>query len=271
MNLRSLIEVSFTGLYYFLTDKHFRKFLYLLFFYGNKKKRYVEKQLAVNGLKLRVPDALSFVWQYYEIYYKRFYSFKSKNISPRIIDCGANIGLSCLYYLIEHPNAKVTAFEASPYITDFLKSNLASNDAKDKVEVIQKAVWVHNEGINLTEDNSDNSAISDTGTLKVESIRLNDYLEKEAQVDFLKMDIEGAEIAVIKDIVPNLHKIDKCFIEYHSYLNGDQELSVILSILEQHNFRYYIENARNQPSPFQGLKPMGAMDLQINVFAWKGN
>ena len=99
MNFRSLIEVSFTGLYYFLKDKNFRKFLYLLFFYGNKKKRYVEKQVKVNGLVLRIPDALSFVWQYYEIYYKQFYSFTTKTKSPRIIDCGANVGLSCLYYL----------------------------------------------------------------------------------------------------------------------------------------------------------------------------
>lgn len=229
----------------------------------------MKTKVKASGFKLEMPDALSFVWQYYEIFYKGFYNFKTQSPSPRIIDCGANIGLSCLYYLKEYPKANVTAFEASPYITNFLNKNMVTNGVKDYVEVIQKAVWVHNEGISLTEDNSDNSAISESGTLQVESISLNEYLDNEKEIDFLKMDIEGAEIEVIKHIVPNLHKVKRCFIEYHSYLGASQELSVILSMMEQQGFRYYIENARNQKSPFLGLKLMGAMDLQINIFAWK--
>ena len=136
------------------------------------------------------------------------------------------------------------------------------------IETVIAAVWTHNNGLKLNEDKSDNSAISETGGIDVPSISLKEYLEKENEVDFLKMDIEGAEIDVIKDIKDQLHKIDRFFIEYHSYISGKQELSVILHILEESGFRYHLENARNQSAPFEGVKRTSDMDLQINIFAW---
>lgn len=240
----------------------------LLFRFGNASKRYQEKKVNINGLKLRIPDGLSFAWQYYEIFYKEYYRFTSSTDTPRILDCGANVGLSCLYYLKQHPKAQITAFEASPYVGKFLNNNLKQNGGKH-VEVVMSAVWVHDKGIKLIEDKSDNSSISETEGIAVPSIRLKDYLAKEQKVDFLKMDIEGAEIDVIKDIQSQLHKIDRFFIEYHSFIDGKQELSSILRLLEEAGFRYHLENARNQTAPFEGVKRSGDMDLQINLFAWR--
>lgn len=270
MNIRSVIELSFKGLYYFFTNKNFRTFLYLLIRYGNKNKRFLEKNIRVNNLKLTIPDALSFVWQYYEIFYKEYYDFNSDKNSPRIIDCGANVGISCLYYLTKFPEASVTAFEANPEIAKHLRNNLKAN-AGNSVEVIEKAVWTEDGTLNFTEDSSDSGSISNSGSLIVKSIRLKDYLQKEVEVDFLKIDIEGAEVQVLNDIKDELVKVKNCFIEYHSYTDGSQDLAGILSILESNGFRYYMENARIQDNPFQGVKVSSGMDLQMNIFAWKAN
>jgi uncharacterized protein YfeS len=39
-----------------------------------------------------VPDALSFIWQFKEIFVEEYYRFEAKSESPVIYDCGANVG-----------------------------------------------------------------------------------------------------------------------------------------------------------------------------------
>ena len=85
MNIKIIIQVCFKGLYQFFTNKHFRRFLQLLFRFGNVNQRYQEKKVTVNSLTLTIPDGLSFAWQYYEIFYKQYYRFTTSKDAPRII------------------------------------------------------------------------------------------------------------------------------------------------------------------------------------------
>ena len=48
--------------------------------------------------------------------------------------------------------------------------------------------------------------------IEVESLRLRDLLIEYEQIDFLKMDIEGAEVDVIEDCTNLLSKNDRLFI-----------------------------------------------------------
>ena len=68
-----------------------------------------------------VPDIPSFIWQFKEIFVDEIYKFDSKDEEPVIYDCGANIGMSCLYFKILYPKARITAFEGDPIITDVLE------------------------------------------------------------------------------------------------------------------------------------------------------
>jgi hypothetical protein len=95
---------------------------------------------------------------------------------------------------------------------------------------------------------------------------LNQFLDRD--VDFLKIDIEGNELEVLKSCSESLKNVSKIFLEYHSFKDSSQELSELLKILENNHFRYFLNSATQRTKPF-AFKSNEAMDLQVNIYAWK--
>src|SRR5205085_2620863 len=135
--------------------------------------------------------------QWDDLFVKQALRFEFSGSVPRIIDCGANIGLSSLYFKRLYPAARITAYEADPEIHGILSENLRRNGAAD-VESVNAAVWTQNGMINFLCEGADSGTLSElAGALNgtdrsVPSIRLRDVLAGET-VDLLKIDIEGAE------------------------------------------------------------------------------
>ena len=137
---------------------------------------------------------------------------------------------------------------------------------------MKNAVWIKNEDLEFSEEGADGGsvyALSNTKKVKVQAVDLLEILNKEEKIDMLKMDIEGAENDLIPHIAPALHKIDKMFIEYHSFNNGQQRLDEILSLLRHHKFRYYIRHVNDRKTPFIDMATDKDMDMQLNIFAYK--
>jgi len=72
--------------------------------------------------------------------------------------------------------------------------------------------------------------------------RLSSWLTKD--VDLLKLDIEGVELKVLREIEPNIKSIRNIFCEYHEG-HGiiDNSLVEILSILERNGFQIKISQS----------------------------
>jgi hypothetical protein len=102
----------------------------------------------------------------------------------------------------------------------------------------------------------------------VPSTRLKTYL-REKKVDFLKIDIEGAEYEVISDCAEEIKNVDFMFIEYHSMIDKDQNLQEILRIIHDAGFRYHIKQAYTTKDPFIQRTPNFGMDLQLDIFCYK--
>jgi hypothetical protein len=69
-------------------------------------------------------------------------------------------------------------------------------------------------------------------------------------VDFLKMDIEGAEFSVLEELdqAGKLGLIKEMSIEYHHHIHDDSDtLSDLLSILERNNFGYLLRGSFGSP------------------------
>ncbi len=244
----------------------------LLFLYGDKP-RYKKHNIKYLGFNTIVPDTLSFIWQFKEIFGDENYKFKSDSLNPIIYDCGSNIGISCLYFSTNYPTSAIKAFEADPNIVKVLSENLNRNNVNN-VEVIGKAVWINNEGIEISIEGADGASIySKVNPVKVPSIRLKDMIEKETTIDMLKIDIEGAEYDVLLDCKDSLSNVKNIFIEYHSFENSNQKLSEILKILEINNFRYFINPVNERAMPFINKKNKSnpGMDLQLNIYAYKNS
>ena len=89
------------------------------------------------------------------------------------------------------------------------------------------------------------------------------------KIDFLKLDIEGAEYEVLQDCQKELRDVQNLFVEYHSPASSEQRLSRILEILSGAGFRYQIHEAFTSPHPFLDRRLAGQMDLQLNISAFR--
>ncbi|GAB4054488.1 FkbM family methyltransferase [Spirosoma litoris] len=247
-----------------------RRLLWLAFQYGDRSRNQAV-DVTFGPYRFRVPDALSFVWQYREIFVDEFYKFSTTSPNPVIFDCGTNIGTSVVYFRQNYPNARIVAFEADEQISATLQDNLRKNQITG-VEVITKAVWTNEEGIWFGSDQADSASIfSQTDRKLVPSVRLRDVLLRETHIDMLKMDIEGAETAVLTDCHDALAHVKNLFVEFHAYLDHPQTLAEVMNVLEKSGFRYYINTSQYRHAPLVNHRYKGndSMDLQLNIFAYR--
>ncbi len=216
-------------------------------------------------------DAASFYVTYQEIFIDRIYEYISKSENPIIIDCGANMGLSVLFFAKQNPNATIIAFEPEEPIYEILKKNI-NNYKLENVTVHKKAVWHKETTLEFFTDKGMGGSITNVYTNQVptviETIVLKDFLHQ--KIDFLKMDIEGAEYIVLKSCGSLLQNIQNIFVEYHSFINEEQHLDDLLLLLKQNGFRYHLKQSFSRTTPFTDrFLACENMDLAINIFAYK--
>lgn len=238
-------------------------------------QRFVEVEVDFIGKKIKVPDVASFRFLNLELFGLEIYKFITDKKNPVVIDCGANIGLSIIYFKQLYPSAKVIAFEPDVKIFEYLSFNINSFGFSN-VELIKKGLWSEETTLRFFSEGADGGRIAsqddDQKIIEIETIKLSDYLKNEAEIDFLKIDIEGAETEVLLECKEHLKNVQNIFIEYHSFADKEQTLSTILNILEQNGFRYYIEHIGvKSQQPFVKINHYVGFDNQLNIFAYKDN
>jgi FkbM family methyltransferase len=232
--------------------------------------RYTPQASDVLGSHFDMVDGASFCACYDEIFGRRIYAFEPETTSPFIIDGGANIGISVAYFKKTYPDSRIVAFEPDPDIFRILQSNVRSAGFEG-VELINKALWHAETELAFWNEGADAGRISrprdDTQPRKsrVPAVRLRPYLTE--RVDFLKLDIEGAEVEVLLDCADLLPQVRHLFVEYHSFAGEEQRLDLVLRLLKASAFRVYIQTAICPPQPFVATPEYQGMDLQLNIFA----
>lgn len=188
-----------------------------------------------------------------------------------ILDCGSNIGLSILYLKSVCPGATIEGFE--PDVANFalLQKNVQGNGLTNVI-LHQKAVWNANTTLMFENKGSLASKVdahASTGT-KVEAARLRDFINR--PVDFLKIDIEGAEYPVMLDIEDKLDLVKVMFLEYHGSFVQNNELLHMLEMVRKAGFNFYIREAGLvYKTPF--YRPDDGVtrtyDVQLNIFCFR--
>jgi FkbM family methyltransferase len=125
-----------------------------------------------------------------------------------VVDVGANIGYYTLIMSrLVGPRGKVVAFEPEPRNFALLKDNIELNGLKN-VELVQKAVTDRcaPEKLFLSSDNQGDHrlfhASSERTSCEVDAVSLDSCpLLKDAVVDFVKIDTQGAELRVLDGMV----------------------------------------------------------------------
>lgn len=243
------------------------------FYRIRKLKRYVPGEVSVNGMKITFPDAASFIAIYDEIFERFNYDFDTENQTPFIIDCGANIGISTLFFKRRYPEATILAFEPDKEVYNYLQKNIEQVQ-DSRIILLNKGVWKEDAELEFMSDGSDAGSVvilENSGNRrlnKITAVRLSPFMNRE--IDFLKIDIEGAELDVLKEIGDRLNLVKRIFIEYHSFAGKPQELEVLLKTLADHNFRYYLfAPTPVRKKPFVDIDPNATFDCLINICAIK--
>lgn len=127
---------------------------------------------------------------------------------PLIIDAGAHVGLATLFFKTRWPHSRIIAIEPHPENILHLEHNLWFNRLTD-VTVVNAALGSHPGETDLFFDASADQWFSAAGfiqgawdhsqtsaSIRVPTVMLDDLINE--PIDLLKMDIEGAELEVLR-------------------------------------------------------------------------
>jgi FkbM family methyltransferase len=195
-------------------------------------KRYGRKgaPLKMAGYTISYLHFGGLVFQFHELFAEAQYFVPLKASDPFIIDCGSNIGLSVMFLARLFPSARILAFEPDLQAYNCLTRNLQANKL-DQVTAERIAVAEQDGEVDFYSDpQHPGSALGSTvpGRMgvpgqRVPSRKLSGYINE--RVDLLKLDIEGAELAVLRELsqAQRLSSIQNCLIEYHHHIHPGQD------------------------------------------------
>lgn len=151
------------------------------------------------------------------------------------LDIGANIGNHSLYFSRRFRN--VVAFEPNPDTFILLQFNLSP---VENAEVRNCALGQACGSINMIDDtiNHGASKISEAGSIAVNMKSLDETFGRDAQICFIKLDVEGFEAEVLRG---GMHLIRQCqpivVLEQNlsDFQNGTTEA---IEILRRENYRF---------------------------------
>lgn len=98
-----------------------------------------QKKILIPNLKNKLYlNKISDIYSYYQIFLLLQCKIKTYNDPQIIIDCGANIGLSTIFFKNSYPNAKIFSIEPDQENFSRLKDNIKKYD---NIIPINKAIW----------------------------------------------------------------------------------------------------------------------------------
>jgi FkbM family methyltransferase len=166
-----------------------------------------------------------------------------------VLDIGANIGFHTLMFArLVGDKGKVYAFEPDPTNFALLEKNVRANGYQN-VELVRKALSDENGRIQLylSKNNKGMHRIYKSRycgeSIEVDVVRLDDYFERYGSaISFIKMDVEGAEMAVLKGMSTLLRKNRApMLIEFAPYALKEfgTESGALLNLIEGYGYKFY--------------------------------
>jgi FkbM family methyltransferase len=126
-------------------------------------------------------------------------------IGDVVIDGGANQGVfTTAFASYVGPSGRVIAIEPMPYAVERVKQNAALNDCGELVHVVERALSDQQETVTLDLSNGVGSAsitnnYGGAETVEVETTTIDQLVADQelSEVNFIKLDIEGAELKAL--------------------------------------------------------------------------
>lgn len=159
---------------------------------------------------------------FYDIWWRKIYALPNDHLKKAscIIDLGAHVGMTSLYFSLTAPAARIYAVEADPDNYALLRHNLAPEIDRRQVQAVHAAIYRDNSPVYLQRAAlSYNSQLSGLPTnWHVQGLTLDQLIDDHhiSSIDLLKVDIEGAEMFLLESTDKWLSITQQILIELHS-------------------------------------------------------
>ncbi|MCL2453269.1 MAG: FkbM family methyltransferase [Alphaproteobacteria bacterium] len=147
------------------------------------------------------------------------YGFSLARQPSIIIDAGANVGMSAVYFTLRYPMAKIVAIEPEPSNFAMLEKNA---QLFPQISPINAALWNREGLVHLKYSGGGLWGTQTTGCqaatgTPVPATTLQALMQKLGirYVDLLKVDVEGAECEIFKDATPWINRVGVICAELH--------------------------------------------------------
>jgi FkbM family methyltransferase len=169
-----------------------------------------------------------------------------------VLDIGAYSGVTSIVFAqLVGPSGHVYAFEADETNYACAKVNIEMAErvmGLKNITLMQKAIWSHNDGILFSHEGAmGSSAVAITGGGRgteriVPSTTLKNFFHENglSQVDFIKVDIEGGEIAMLESSMEFLGNIKARMIVEPHWVGGQMSTERCRSLMESAGYETYV-------------------------------
>jgi FkbM family methyltransferase len=159
-----------------------------------------------------------------------------------LVDIGANNGVYTEYFNNQTNNtSKIYSVELHPDTFNVLNNRFNKNS---NILLFNNAVCDKNEMIDFYagNDSCTNNIIGHDMSFKpnnkvgqIQGITIDELLKNENKIKLIKVDVEGAELSVLKGMVNTFHKLDYLLIECHLDEHWDDIKPILLNNFECEN------------------------------------
>lgn len=177
-----------------------------------------------------------------QIFIRRDYDIAIDSKPEFIIDGGAYIGLSAIYFANRFPEAKIIAVEPAGINYEMLKRNTSKYN---NITTFNAALWSERKSLAVKDEGLGEwgfliKEVDDSNLESIDGITIEDLLGTSGftSIDILKLDVEGSEVELLSENYENwLSKVKVMIIELHENLRpGCKE--VFLKATKPYDFAY---------------------------------
>ncbi len=212
---------------------------------------------TINGIKLRLP--VRYINYFPADYEDDNFNFLKQQLKQDdvVLDIGAHIGLfATIAAKLTGSGGKVYAFEPAAETNELLKKTIAINGLQNVILPYKAAMGAATGKttfyISAIKGDNSNSLVSykadrDLYAVEVDVFSIDNFVEqsKLPKVDFIKIDVEGAEYDALLGASGTLKKFRPvCIIAIHPVpiaAKGDS-LKKIYDFIDEHGYYIYLEN-----------------------------
>jgi FkbM family methyltransferase len=198
--------------------------------------------------------------------------------ATEVFDLGANVGVWTVLMNKANPQARVHSFEPNPNTYALLERNIKQNNCSNVLLnlaavsntagqlnfQVPKNASIFGRVAPMVEGSDKEGRFSNADSFMVPSVRLNEYCNAHLinEIDFLKIDVEGHELAALSGMEPLLsqHRVKAIYIETikENHDRMGTRFSELLGFINDCGYQFYTLSKDGDPESPVGIDQIKA-------------